>query len=70
MRVINTISLVILATLGFFALCGNAKAAEGGGSHYQQFSQMAGAVTPEKLAASPLNDNVQYLRFMVDPRLA
>ncbi len=27
-------------------------------------------VTPEKLAASPLNDNVQYLRFMVDPRLA
>ncbi len=34
MRVINTISLVILATLGFFALCGNAKAAEGGGSHY------------------------------------
>jgi len=28
------------------------------------------AVTPKKLAASPLNDNVQYLRFMVDPRLA
>ena len=27
-------------------------------------------MTPEKLAASPLNDNVQYLRFMVDPRLA
>ncbi len=27
-------------------------------------------MTPGKLAASPLNDNVQYLRFMVDPRLA
>ena len=39
-------------------------------SHYQQLSQAFGAVTPEKLAASPLNDNVQYLRFMVDPRLA
>ena len=39
-------------------------------SHYQQLSQALGAVTPEKLAASPLNNNVQYLRFMVDPRLA
>jgi alkyl sulfatase BDS1-like metallo-beta-lactamase superfamily hydrolase len=39
-------------------------------SHYQQLSQALGAVTAEKLAASPLNDNVQYLRFMVDPRLA
>jgi alkyl sulfatase BDS1-like metallo-beta-lactamase superfamily hydrolase len=39
-------------------------------SHYQQLSRALGAVTPEKLAASPLNDNVQYLRFMVDPRLA
>ena len=39
-------------------------------SHYQQISQILGAVTAEKLAASPLNDNVQYLRFMVDPRLA
>jgi len=39
-------------------------------THYQQLSQVLGAVTPEKLAASPLNDNVQYLRFMVDPRLA
>ncbi len=39
-------------------------------THYQQVSQALGAVTPEKLAASPLNDNVQYLRFMVDPRLA
>ncbi len=38
--------------------------------HYQQLSQILGAVTAEKLAASPLNDNVQYLRFMVDPRLA
>ncbi len=27
-------------------------------------------MTAKKLAASPLNDNVQYLRFMVDPRLA
>ena len=39
-------------------------------SHYQQLSQALGAVTREKLAVSPLNDNVQYLRFMVDPRLA
>jgi alkyl sulfatase BDS1-like metallo-beta-lactamase superfamily hydrolase len=39
-------------------------------THYQQLSQVTGAVTPKKLAASPLNDNVQYLRFMVDPRLA
>ncbi len=39
-------------------------------SHYQQLSQALGAVTPKKLAASPLNDNVQYLRFMIDPRLA
>ncbi len=38
--------------------------------HYQQLSQALGAITPEKLAASPLNDNVQYLRYMVDPRLA
>ncbi|MBW2395415.1 MAG: MBL fold metallo-hydrolase [Deltaproteobacteria bacterium] len=38
--------------------------------HYQQLSQVLGAVTPEKLAASPLDDNVQYLRFLVDPRLA
>jgi len=39
-------------------------------NHYQQLSQALGAVTAKKLAASPLNDNVQYLRFMVDPRLA
>jgi alkyl sulfatase BDS1-like metallo-beta-lactamase superfamily hydrolase len=39
-------------------------------SHCQQLSHVTGAVTPEKLAASPLNDNVQYMRFMVDPRLA
>ncbi len=39
-------------------------------SHYQQLSQVLGAVTAEKLAASPLDDNVQYLRFMIDPRLA
>ncbi len=39
-------------------------------SHYQQLRQALGAVTPKKLAASPLNNNVQYLRFMVDPRLA
>ncbi len=39
-------------------------------THYQQLSQATGAVTPKKLAASPLNDNVQYLRYMVDPRLA
>jgi len=39
-------------------------------TNYQQLSQALGAVTPKKLAASPLNDNVQYLRYMVDPRLA
>ena len=39
-------------------------------THFQQLSQALGAVTPKKLAASPLNDNVQYLRYMVDPRLA
>ena len=39
-------------------------------SHYQQLSQSLGAITAEKLEASPLNDNVQYLRYMVDPRLA
>ncbi|MEA1977733.1 MAG: alkyl sulfatase dimerization domain-containing protein, partial [Chloroflexota bacterium] len=39
-------------------------------SHYQQLSKALGAVTAKKLAASPLNDNVQYLRFMIDPRLA
>ncbi len=37
---------------------------------YQQLSEVTGTVTPKKLAASPLNDNVQYLRFMVDPHLA
>jgi len=39
-------------------------------THYQQLSRVLGAVTMEKLTASPLNDNVQYLRFMIDPRLA
>lgn len=37
---------------------------------YQQLSQALGAVTADKLAKSPLNDNVHYLRYMVDPRLA
>jgi len=60
---------------GFYiseALLHEGKLRSGGNaiSHYQQLSQALGAVTPEKLAASPLNDNVQYLRFMVDPRLA
>ncbi len=39
-------------------------------THYRQISQVLGAVTLDKLAISPLNDNVQYLRFLVDPRLA
>jgi len=39
-------------------------------SHMQQLSQALGAVTPAKLAESPLSDNVQYLRYMVDTRLA
>ncbi len=49
---------------------GKIRFAEHAVTHYQQLSQVTGAVTPKKLAASPLNDNVQYLRFMVDPRLA
>ncbi len=49
---------------------GKLRSGENAISHYQQLSQVGGAVTPEKLAASPLHDNVQYLRFMVDPRLA
>ena len=39
-------------------------------SHMQQLNQALGAVTPAKLAASPLEDNVRYLRYMVDTRLA
>jgi alkyl sulfatase BDS1-like metallo-beta-lactamase superfamily hydrolase len=39
-------------------------------SHMQQLNQTLGAVTPAKLAASPLEDNVRYLRYMVDTRLA
>ena len=39
-------------------------------TNFQQLSQVLGAVTAKKLDASPLNDNVQYLRYMVDPRLA
>ncbi|MCX2983430.1 MBL fold metallo-hydrolase [Halieaceae bacterium IMCC14734] len=39
-------------------------------THMQQLNQALGAVTPAKLAASPLADNVQYLRYMVDARLA
>ena len=37
---------------------------------YQQVSQALGTVTEAKLAASPLADNVQYLRYLVDSRLA
>jgi alkyl sulfatase BDS1-like metallo-beta-lactamase superfamily hydrolase len=37
---------------------------------YQQLSRFLGAVTAEKLAKSPLDDNVQYLRYLVDSRLA
>ena len=39
-------------------------------TQYQQLSQALGAVTPQKLAASPLKDNVHYLRYLVDTRLA
>ena len=38
--------------------------------NYQQLSQVLGTVTAEKLMASPINDNVQFIRFMVNPRLA
>ncbi|MGI9289693.1 MAG: alkyl sulfatase dimerization domain-containing protein, partial [Gammaproteobacteria bacterium] len=37
---------------------------------YRQLNAVFGAVTADKLAKSPLDDNVQYLRFMVDSRLA
>ncbi|MEJ2140672.1 MAG: alkyl sulfatase dimerization domain-containing protein, partial [Gammaproteobacteria bacterium] len=37
---------------------------------YRQLNAVFGAVTADKLAASPLHDNVQYLRFMVDSRAA
>ncbi len=37
---------------------------------YQHLSQALGAITPQKLLASPLEDNVHYLRYMVDTRLA
>jgi alkyl sulfatase BDS1-like metallo-beta-lactamase superfamily hydrolase len=37
---------------------------------YRQLNEVFGAVTADKLAASPLQDNVQYLRYMVDTRLA
>jgi alkyl sulfatase BDS1-like metallo-beta-lactamase superfamily hydrolase len=36
--------------------------------NYQQLSQLLGTVTAEKLASSPLRDNVHYLRFMVDSK--
>jgi alkyl sulfatase BDS1-like metallo-beta-lactamase superfamily hydrolase len=39
-------------------------------NHYQDLSEMLGGVTAEKLENSPLHANVQYLRFMVDTRLA
>jgi alkyl sulfatase BDS1-like metallo-beta-lactamase superfamily hydrolase len=39
-------------------------------SQYQQLSHVLGAVTPQKLASSPVRDNVYYLRYMVDTRLA
>ena len=60
---------------GFYiseALLHEGKVQFGGHSltQFQQLSQILGAVTPKKLAASPLNDNVQYLRFLIDPRLA
>jgi alkyl sulfatase BDS1-like metallo-beta-lactamase superfamily hydrolase len=38
--------------------------------NYPQLSRLLGQVTPQKLAKSPLDDNVQYLRYLVDPRLA
>jgi alkyl sulfatase BDS1-like metallo-beta-lactamase superfamily hydrolase len=37
---------------------------------YRQLNKVLGAVTADKLAASSLRDNVHYLRFMVDSRLA
>jgi alkyl sulfatase BDS1-like metallo-beta-lactamase superfamily hydrolase len=37
---------------------------------YRQLNEVFGAVPADKLAASPLQANVHYLRFMVDSRLA
>ncbi|MGR5294381.1 alkyl sulfatase dimerization domain-containing protein [Vibrio mediterranei] len=39
-------------------------------THYQQLSNILGALDAHKLANSTLEDNVQYLRFMIDSRLA
>ncbi|WP_240205619.1 alkyl sulfatase dimerization domain-containing protein [Vibrio sp. CyArs1] len=39
-------------------------------THYQQLSNILGALDAHKLAHSTLEDNVQYLRFMIDSRLA
>jgi alkyl sulfatase BDS1-like metallo-beta-lactamase superfamily hydrolase len=60
---------------GFYiseALLHEGKVAFGGQAitDYRELNAVFGAVTADKLAASPLNDNVQYLRFMVDSRLA
>lgn len=49
---------------------GKLKFAEQTIREYQQLSQALGTITPQKLAASPLNSNVQYLRYLVDTRLA
>ncbi|RTR33284.1 alkyl sulfatase dimerization domain-containing protein [Shewanella atlantica] len=37
---------------------------------YQELSRVLGAMTAEKLYQSPVNDNVQYLRYLVDSRKA
>lgn len=38
--------------------------------HYQTLSQLLGAVDAEKLASSPIEYNVDYLRYLVDTRAA
>lgn len=39
-------------------------------TEYQQLSRFLGAVTAKKLAKSPLKNNIDYLRYMIDTRLA
>ncbi len=49
---------------------GKMKLGEHSIGQYQQLSQFLGAPNAKKLAKSPLEYNVQYLRYLVDPRLA
>ncbi len=49
---------------------GNLKFGEHSITSMEQLNQAFGIETKEKLASSPLDDNVQYIRYMVDTRKA